>query len=158
MVKRLFTSALLLCAAHALADEGEGSESAGMEEIEAPSFEELNDIEEPELGMESAPAPSCFDSQRIYRTRVVDSRNVIVWSPNRRSAHLLRLDGFCFGLRPGTPFAIQSAGSRVCGRGGDEVRTPEGRCRIVAVAAVPGDQVGLVEEQVRAEGEMRRRR
>ena len=147
---------LVSAAANGGEDEQDGADAPRIEELPAPKFEELN--ESPEIPLaEVTPAENvCFDARRIRRTRVVDNRNVIVWAPNRRSPHLVRVDGFCFGLRPGLPIAIRSSGSRVCGRAGDEVRTVESRCRIVAVVPIVRGQEDLVEEQVRAETEMQR--
>ncbi|MCC5861329.1 MAG: hypothetical protein JJT93_05385 [Gammaproteobacteria bacterium] len=101
--------------------------------------------------------PDCVQLSRVREYQLLDSRNLLVYAPDRANAFHIVLAGACPGLRLGAGLRMQGDRGRLCGFPGERLSTAlpgldsrrdrdEG-CRISSVQAL--DPAGLQELLIR---------
>lgn len=112
----------------------------------------------PDAGaLEAASGPECITLSRVRDYHLLDSRNLVVFAPDRANAFHLVLASSCPGLRLGAGLRLHGERGRLCGFPGEQVasslpgldtrRERDSGCRVSAVRAL--DPAGLQELLVR---------
>lgn len=112
----------------------------------------------PDTGaLEATRGPECITLSRVREYQLLDSRNLVVFAPDRANAFHVVLATPCPGLRLGAGLRLHGDRGRLCGFPGERVasslpgldtgRERESGCRVSAVRAL--DPAGLQELLVR---------